>query len=175
MYIRVSQNMHRSTSKHAREGTEKLRCEGGYEFTLLYQSLPVYKGGLILFNRTSGISRIALNEVFHRRISLWKNKIVAKECHNDLLPLCNGFIEDTDNQRVIIHVRDVNDEPPYFINRPLPMQAVVQLNAPPTPPSLRCRPEILTLTTTFTISSSGTEPGQVRGGQEVRGGEDQRH
>ncbi|KYB27321.1 Neural-cadherin-like Protein [Tribolium castaneum] len=40
----------------------------------------------------------------------------------------------TDNQRVIIHVRDVNDEPPYFINRPLPMQAVVQLNAPPNTP-----------------------------------------
>ena len=38
---------------------------------------------------------------------------------------------DTDNQRVIINVKDVNDEPPYFINRPLPMQAVVQLNAPP--------------------------------------------
>ncbi|XP_024225538.1 neural-cadherin-like isoform X1 [Bombus impatiens] len=38
---------------------------------------------------------------------------------------------DTDNQRVIINVKDVNDEPPYFINRPLPMQTVVQLNAPP--------------------------------------------
>lgn len=43
-------------------------------------------------------------------------------------------IPDTDNQRVIIHVKDVNDEPPYFINRPLPMQAVVQLNAPPNTP-----------------------------------------
>jgi len=41
---------------------------------------------------------------------------------------------DTDNQRVIIQVKDVNDEPPYFINRPLPMQAVVQLNAPPNTP-----------------------------------------
>ena len=29
---------------------------------------------------------------------------------------------DTDNQRVIIKVKDINDEPPYFINRPLPMQ-----------------------------------------------------
>ncbi|XP_033339371.1 neural-cadherin isoform X2 [Megalopta genalis] len=38
---------------------------------------------------------------------------------------------DTDNQRVIINMKDVNDEPPYFINRPLPMQTVVQLNAPP--------------------------------------------
>ena len=28
-------------------------------------------------------------------------------------------------------MKDVNDEPPYFINRPLPMQAVVKLNAPP--------------------------------------------
>lgn len=41
---------------------------------------------------------------------------------------------DTDNQRVIIHVKDVNDEPPYFINRPLPMQTVVQLNAPANTP-----------------------------------------
>lgn len=49
--------------------------------------------------------------------------------HSPLLPL-----PDTDNQRVIIHVKDVNDEPPYFINRPLPMQAVVQLNAPPNTP-----------------------------------------
>ena len=46
----------------------------------------------------------------------------------------NHFATDTDNQRVIIHVKDVNDEPPYFINRPLPMQAVVQLNAPPNTP-----------------------------------------
>lgn len=43
-------------------------------------------------------------------------------------------IKYTDNQRVIILVKDVNDEPPYFINRPLPMQAVVQLNAPPNTP-----------------------------------------
>ncbi|XP_059351786.1 neural-cadherin-like [Daphnia carinata] len=41
---------------------------------------------------------------------------------------------DTDNQRVIVQVKDVNDEPPYFINRPLPMQAVVQLNAPQNTP-----------------------------------------
>lgn len=41
---------------------------------------------------------------------------------------------DTDNQRIIIALKDVNDEPPYFINRPLPMQAVVQLNAPPNTP-----------------------------------------
>ncbi|XP_025153787.1 neural-cadherin isoform X1 [Harpegnathos saltator] len=41
------------------------------------------------------------------------------------------FYDDTDNQRVIINMKDVNDEPPYFINRPLPMQTVVQLNAPP--------------------------------------------
>ncbi|CAB4065536.1 Putative neural-cadherin 2,Neural-cadherin [Lepeophtheirus salmonis] len=40
----------------------------------------------------------------------------------------------TDNQRVIIKVKDVNDEPPYFINRPLPMQAVVKLNALPNTP-----------------------------------------
>nr|BAD91055.1 Af2-cadherin [Artemia franciscana] len=41
---------------------------------------------------------------------------------------------DTDIQRVVIQVRDVNDEAPYFVNRPLPMQAVVQLNAPPNTP-----------------------------------------
>lgn len=50
-----------------------------------------------------------------------------------IIDLCI-FSADTDNQRVIIHVKDVNDEPPYFINRPLPMQAVVQLNAPPNTP-----------------------------------------
>ncbi|XP_031342247.1 neural-cadherin-like [Photinus pyralis] len=50
----------------------------------------------------------------------------------DLLP--SSGLRYTDNQRVIILVRDVNDEPPYFINRPLPMQAVVQLNAPPNTP-----------------------------------------
>ncbi|KAJ3653821.1 hypothetical protein Zmor_013053 [Zophobas morio] len=53
--------------------------------------------------------------------------------HGQLIPE-RLFPADTDNQRVIIHVRDVNDEPPYFINRPLPMQAVVQLNAPPNTP-----------------------------------------
>ncbi|KAL5279010.1 hmr-1.2 family protein [Megaselia abdita] len=46
----------------------------------------------------------------------------------------SAALKYTDNQRVIIHVKDVNDEPPYFINRPLPMQAVVQLNAPPNTP-----------------------------------------
>ncbi|KAK2714225.1 hypothetical protein QYM36_008705 [Artemia franciscana] len=40
----------------------------------------------------------------------------------------------TDIQRVVIQVRDVNDETPYFVNRPLPMQAVVQLSAPPNTP-----------------------------------------
>ncbi|KAF0309842.1 Neural-cadherin [Amphibalanus amphitrite] len=42
--------------------------------------------------------------------------------------------EDQDNQRIIIRVEDDNDENPYFINRPLPMQAVVKLNAPPNTP-----------------------------------------
>ncbi|RWS18039.1 Pt1-cadherin-like protein [Dinothrombium tinctorium] len=41
------------------------------------------------------------------------------------------FHTDPERQSISIHIRDVNDEPPYFINRPLPMQAVVQLNAPP--------------------------------------------
>ncbi|XP_067136149.1 neural-cadherin-like [Centruroides vittatus] len=39
-----------------------------------------------------------------------------------------------ERQRVIIYVKDVNDESPNFINRPLPMQTVVQLNAPPGTP-----------------------------------------
>ena len=66
---------------------------------------------------------------------LWRHLWMAPESfqfHTDLwmthLSLQNT---DTDNQRVIIKVKDVNDEPPYFINRPLPMQAVVKLNAPP--------------------------------------------
>ncbi|XP_076394562.1 neural-cadherin isoform X3 [Megachile rotundata] len=45
--------------------------------------------------------------------------------------ITNTGFQYTDNQRVIISMKDVNDEPPYFINRPLPMQTVVQLNAPP--------------------------------------------
>ncbi|CAG0882382.1 unnamed protein product, partial [Cyprideis torosa] len=45
--------------------------------------------------------------------------------------ITNEATGDTSYQRVIITVTDVNDEPPYFINRPLPMQAVVKLNAPP--------------------------------------------
>lgn len=44
------------------------------------------------------------------------------------------LIADTDNQRVILQITDINDEPPYFINRPLPMQAVVKLNAAPNTP-----------------------------------------
>ncbi|XP_011314314.1 neural-cadherin isoform X2 [Fopius arisanus] len=45
--------------------------------------------------------------------------------------ITNQKLQYTDNQRVIINIKDVNDEAPYFINKPLPMQAVVQLNAPP--------------------------------------------
>ncbi|XP_015432115.1 PREDICTED: LOW QUALITY PROTEIN: neural-cadherin-like [Dufourea novaeangliae] len=45
--------------------------------------------------------------------------------------ITNTGFQYTDNQRVIINMKDVNDEPPYFVNRPLPMQTVVQLNAPP--------------------------------------------
>ena len=53
---------------------------------------------------------------------------------NNSLVFSMTTILDTDNQRVIIKVKDINDEPPYFINRPLPMQAVVKLNAPPNTP-----------------------------------------
>ncbi|GBM06860.1 Neural-cadherin [Araneus ventricosus] len=64
-------------------------------------------------------------------------------CHQNLTPSAQGGVSNTrmetcrinpERQRVIIHLKDVNDEPPYFINRPLPMQAVVQLNAPPGTP-----------------------------------------
>lgn len=80
-----------------------------------------------------------IREVVSKCVFLWK--VTNSNCnlnlfaqfvavnYNDLFT-----IADTDNQRVIIHVKDVNDEPPYFINRPLPMQAVVQLNAPPNTP-----------------------------------------
>lgn len=64
------------------------------------------------------------------RMQYKNNTILAPNIDEYLFPVPT----DTDNQRVIIHVKDVNDEPPYFINRPLPMQAVVQLNAPPNTP-----------------------------------------
>ncbi|KAI5705206.1 hypothetical protein M8J75_012994 [Diaphorina citri] len=66
---------------------------------------------------------------------------IGEYIHEDAMSVARGRgggnlhnNEYTDNQRVIIHVKDVNDESPYFINRPLPMQAVVQLNAPPNTP-----------------------------------------
>ncbi|CAG0914580.1 unnamed protein product, partial [Notodromas monacha] len=46
----------------------------------------------------------------------------------------NSQSGDVEYQRVIIEVKDVNDEPPFFINQPLPMKAVVQLNAAPNTP-----------------------------------------
>ncbi|RWS22467.1 Pt1-cadherin-like protein [Leptotrombidium deliense] len=42
------------------------------------------------------------------------------------LPNC-----DIEHQSNTIHIIDFNDEPPEFINQPLPMQNVVDLNAPP--------------------------------------------
>jgi hypothetical protein len=45
-----------------------------------------------------------------------------------------NLFADIERQRVIIHLKDVNDENPYFVNRPLPMQAVVPLNHPPYTP-----------------------------------------
>jgi len=79
---------------------------------------------------------------FHFRNSLCSSVIPSACCvtatKNFCVSVCyemrSLLFADTDNQRVIIHVKDVNDEPPYFINRPLPMQAVVQLNAPPNTP-----------------------------------------
>lgn len=71
------------------------------------------------------------------RITLQQGSNVSSlEVIQSVFSLINfvSFPTDTDNQRVIIHVKDINDEPPYFINRPLPMQAVVQLNAPPNTP-----------------------------------------
>ena len=66
----------------------------------------------------------------NRLIGIFKNVSKLLICKMNSI-LFSYLISDTDNQRVIIKVKDVNDEPPYFINRPLPMQAVVKLNAPP--------------------------------------------
>lgn len=78
------------------------------------------------FNFPSFVSFIA-----YCSLRLFVNHTMAS---NSIVFFCVFDLTDTDNQRVIIHVKDVNDEPPYFINRPLPMQAVVQLNAPPNTP-----------------------------------------
>uniref|UniRef100_T1DFT0 Putative cadherin n=1 Tax=Cupiennius salei TaxID=6928 RepID=T1DFT0_CUPSA len=65
----------------------------------------------------------------------WDFEQLGKEKTIDFWVFVTGpNINDPERQRVIIHLKDVNDEPPYFINRPLPMQAVVQLNAPPGTP-----------------------------------------
>ncbi|XP_055930136.1 neural-cadherin-like isoform X4 [Argiope bruennichi] len=65
----------------------------------------------------------------------WDYEQLGKEKTIDFWVFVTGpNINDPERQRVIIHLKDVNDEPPYFINRPLPMQAVVQLNAPPGTP-----------------------------------------
>ena len=68
----------------------------------------------------------------HRWFSIYRGRGEGDEYHGcQAVSIIDRTIADTDNQRVIINVKDVNDEPPYFINRPLPMQTVVQLNAPP--------------------------------------------
>lgn len=62
---------------------------------------------------------------------IWDYEQLGKEKTIDFWVFVTGpNLNDPERQRIIIHIRDVNDEPPYFINRPLPMQAVVQLNAP---------------------------------------------
>ncbi|XP_015602417.1 neural-cadherin isoform X3 [Cephus cinctus] len=66
-----------------------------------------------------------------KTIDFWVTITNTARCPQHVYGESCTIYDDTDNQRVIINVKDVNDEPPYFINRPLPMQAVVQLNAPP--------------------------------------------
>ncbi|XP_015784984.1 neural-cadherin [Tetranychus urticae] len=61
----------------------------------------------------------------------WDYEQLNKDKTIDFWVLVKRQNYDTEKQHVVINVRDVNDEPPYFVNRPLPMQAVVQLNAPP--------------------------------------------
>ncbi|XP_066596420.1 LOW QUALITY PROTEIN: neural-cadherin-like [Prorops nasuta] len=61
----------------------------------------------------------------------WDYEELGPEKTIDFWVTITNMNKDTDNQRVIINMKDVNDEPPYFINRPLPMETVVQLNAPP--------------------------------------------
>jgi len=60
----------------------------------------------------------------------WDYEQLGKDKTIDFWVLVTGSnLNNPERQRIIIHIRDVNDEPPYFINRPLPLQAVVQLNA----------------------------------------------
>ncbi|XP_047366877.1 neural-cadherin isoform X7 [Vespa velutina] len=66
-----------------------------------------------------------------KTIDFWVTITNMERCARFPIDYPCPFEDDTDNQRVIINMKDVNDEPPYFINRPLPMQTVVQLNAPP--------------------------------------------
>ncbi|XP_076325233.1 neural cadherin isoform X1 [Tachypleus tridentatus] len=66
---------------------------------------------------------------------IWDYEQLSKDKIIDFWVFVTGpGIAEHERQRIIIHLKDVNDEPPYFINRPLPMQAVVQLNAPPGTP-----------------------------------------
>ncbi|XP_054165441.1 neural-cadherin-like isoform X3 [Oppia nitens] len=66
---------------------------------------------------------------------VWDYEQLGKEKTIDFWVYATGpHLNDLERQRIIIHLKDVNDENPYFINRPLPMQAVVQLNAPPGTP-----------------------------------------
>ncbi|KAG0429703.1 hypothetical protein HPB47_023369, partial [Ixodes persulcatus] len=62
----------------------------------------------------------------------WDYEQLDKEKSIDFWVLARpaGNPSAKERQRIIIRIADVNDEPPYFINRPIPMQAVVQLNAP---------------------------------------------
>ena len=61
----------------------------------------------------------------------WDYEQLDKDKTIDFMVYVTGpNLNNPESQRIIIRVRDVNDEMPYFINRPLPMQAVVQLNAP---------------------------------------------
>ncbi|XP_022238578.1 neural-cadherin-like [Limulus polyphemus] len=62
----------------------------------------------------------------------WNYEHLGKEKTIDFWVLISKpGASERERERIIIHIQDVNDEPPYFINRPLPLQAVVQLNAVP--------------------------------------------
>jgi len=84
---------------------------------------------------------------------VWDYEQLGKEKTIDFWVYASGpHLNDLERQRIIIHIKDVNDENPYFINRPIPMQAVVQLNAPPGTPVFKLQAAIRTLTTTFITS-----------------------
>ncbi|XP_013785873.1 cadherin-related tumor suppressor-like, partial [Limulus polyphemus] len=90
--------------------------------------------GLLLSCKSiPGLGQQSEEKVENEDLEFFQKKVLT-------VPFCDLLLQEEEGkkeperQRIIIHIRDVNDEPPYFINRPLPMQSVVQLNAAPGTP-----------------------------------------